>query len=272
MRTIKVLPDKSELRRRAEEKLKKKTGDNEAPSGMSHEKMASLIHELQVHQIELEMQNDELRLIQVELEKTRDKYSHLYDFAPVGYLTISDKGMILEANLTCAGMLGVERRLLIGTLFSHFINKDDQDIFYLNRMRLIETKSRQIFELRIMKKDGTRFYARLESIATFIDDSDQIQIRIAMSDISERKEAREILDRKMLELNQRMKELNCLYKISKIRETPGISLEETLQAVVDTLPPSWQYADIACSRIILSGKEFRTKNFKKPDGNKVQKS
>ncbi len=253
---------KEELRRLAEETLKKKSDDYYKLSGKSPEDIASLIHELQVHQIELEMQNEELHRIQEELQNTCDKYSHLYDFAPVGYLTISEKGMILEANLTCAEMLGIERQMLLGMPFSRFIKKDDQDIFYLNRVKLIETESKQIFELRIIKKDGKQFYAQLESIATHIADNNQIHFRTAISDISERREARDMLDRKVSELNERVKELNCLFKISKIRDTPGISLEEILQAVVDTLPPSWQYPDIACSRIIFNGKEYKSKNFK----------
>lgn len=255
----------STLRQLAEKALEKKLDKKYDLVAKSSEDIASLIHELQVHQIELEMQNDELRRVQVELENARDKYSHLYDFAPVGYLTISDKGIILEANLTCSNMLGIERRSLIGMPFSHFIIKEDQDIFYLNRMKLIETKSKQVFELRIMKKGGIQFYSQLECITTLIDDSDQIQIRIVISDVSDRKEAREMLDRNVLELKQRVKELNCLYKISKIREVSGISLEETLQKIVDILPPSWLYPDIACARIILDGKEYRSKNFKETE-------
>jgi PAS domain S-box-containing protein len=193
MSTNKGVSVESELRQAAEEKLKDATVDGIELSGMSPGKIAGLIHELQVHQIELEMQNDELRRVQVELEKTRDNYSHLYDFSPVGYLTINDKGIIQEANLTCANMLGIERRSLIGMPFSHFIIKDDQNIFYLNRMKLIETKSRQIFELRIMKKDGTQFYSQLESITTFIDGSDKIRIRIVMSDINELRTERDNL-------------------------------------------------------------------------------
>jgi PAS domain S-box-containing protein len=75
------------------------------------------------------MQNDELRRTQVELEESRSKYVDLYDFAPVGYFTISKKGMILGVNLTGAAMLGVERKYLIGQPFSHFITSDTQDVF-----------------------------------------------------------------------------------------------------------------------------------------------
>ena len=114
--------------------------------------MATLIHELRVHQIELKMQNEELRRIQGELEKTRDRYSHLYDFAPVGYFTVSEKGIIEEANLTIAAMLGVERSALIGKPFTHFILKEDQDIFYKHRQQLLETEEPQSCELRLGEK------------------------------------------------------------------------------------------------------------------------
>ena len=126
--------------------------------------MASLIHELEVHQIELEMQNEELRRIQGELEKTRDRYSHLYDFAPVGYFTLSEKGIIEEANLSCASMLGVERSSLIGKPFSRFICKDDQDAFYFHRKTLFEANAKQVCELKLVRKDRTQFHAQLESI------------------------------------------------------------------------------------------------------------
>jgi PAS domain S-box-containing protein len=81
------------------------------------------------------MQNEELRRTHLELHAARDKYSDLYDFAPVGYFTISEKGMISDVNLTMCTMLGVERGLLAGNPFSHFINRDDQDIFYYHRKK-----------------------------------------------------------------------------------------------------------------------------------------
>ena len=130
MGTIKNTPDVSELRRRAEKELEIAAGRIETFSEMSPEKMANLIHELEVHQIELKMQNEELRRIQGELEKTRDRYSHLYDFAPVGYFSVSEQGIIEEANLTGSAMIGIERRGLIGKPFTRLVLREDQDIFY----------------------------------------------------------------------------------------------------------------------------------------------
>ena len=132
---------RARLRRLAEKALQEGYDENYDLSGKSPEDIGSLIHELRVHQIELQMQNEELRGIQEELEKTKSRYSHLYDFAPTGYVTVNEKGAIEEANLTMAVMLGVERSALTGTMLSHFILKDDQDIFYKHRQRLLETEA-----------------------------------------------------------------------------------------------------------------------------------
>ena len=210
MGSIKDSPDDSELRRRAEEKLKEASGRSEELSGMSPEKMADLIHELEVHQIELRMQNDELRRIQGELEKTRDRYSHLYDFAPVGYFTLSEKGIIEAANLTLASMLGIERNALIGKPLSRFIRRDDQDIFYALRQRFLETEKPQSCELRLVKKDGHEFYARMECMAIKNRGDDLRQIRAAVSDITERKQAEEQRDELIAELQKALSEVKTL--------------------------------------------------------------
>jgi two-component system cell cycle sensor histidine kinase/response regulator CckA len=193
MGTIKNAPDDSELRQRAEEKLKEATSDGEDLSGVSPERMASLIHELQVHQIELKMQNDELRRIQGELERTRDKYSHLYDFAPVGYFTVSEKGIIEEVNLTGAAMTGIERSALIGKPFTRLVLRDDQDIFYKYRQRLLETETSRSSELRLVRNDGHEFYARMECMVIKNKGDDLRQIRAVVSDITERKRMEEEL-------------------------------------------------------------------------------
>jgi PAS domain S-box-containing protein len=158
-------------------------------SGKSPADMASLIHALRVHQIELEMQNEELRRIYDELGKTKDRYSHLYDFAPIGYLTVTEKGIIKEANLTLASMLGVARGALTGKLLSHFVLKDDQDILYQHRRRLMATDESQKCELRLVKKDGRAFFTRWECIPIKTKQNDSKEILAAVSDISESKQA-----------------------------------------------------------------------------------
>ena len=182
-------PEGSELRQRAEKQLEIDLDSTEAFSEMSPEKMADLIHELQVHQIELKMQNDELRSIQDDLEKTRGRYSHLYDFAPIGYFTLNLKGFIHEANLTFATMLGIERGVLIGQPFSLFVLRDDQDTFYKHRQQLLEKESPRSFELSLVRNDGHVFYARLECTVITSKENDLKQIRAAVSDITERKQA-----------------------------------------------------------------------------------
>ena len=97
------------------------------------EDIDAIVHELRVHQIELEMQNEELRRAQLELDAQREKYFELFDLAPVGYLTLSDEGIVGDANLTAARLLGVERQLLVGQPFSAFVFAPDRDVLYLHQ-------------------------------------------------------------------------------------------------------------------------------------------
>lgn len=155
--------------------------------------MVDIVHDLQVHQIELKMQNEELLRIQGELEKERDRYSNLYDFSPMGYFTLSEKGIIEEANLIGAVMTGIDRRILIGMPFSRLVLKNDQDIFYKHRKDLLETACPGSCELRFVKKDSHMFFARLESVVVKNMDSDFRKIRVVVSDITGRKLAEEAL-------------------------------------------------------------------------------
>lgn len=153
--------DKDALKEKARELMRKSPAAiNDIPPA----DIRQLVEDLQVHQIELEMQNEELQRLQQDLEKTRDRYSDLYDFSPVSYFTINEKGTIVEANLTAAAMVGMTRRLLIGRRFSDFIVRDDQDVFYHHRRKLYETQVKQTCELRIKGKQGPEFYALMESI------------------------------------------------------------------------------------------------------------
>ena len=147
--------DRADLRRRAEEKVQADMA--RTPVTLSREEVERLLHELRVHQIELEMQNEELRRAQSELEVSRARYFDLYDLAPVGYFTLSEQGMILEANLTGAGLLGVGRRDLTKQSISHYILPEDQDIYYRHRRRLLETGTPQECELRMLRAEAGPF-------------------------------------------------------------------------------------------------------------------
>ena len=181
-------PSDSKLRQLAEKKLDMDGKRKELLFEMSPENMANQLHELQVHQVELKMQNDELRRIYEELEQSREKYSHLYDFAPIGYFTMTEKGIMDEANLTLAFMLGVTRTDLLGQPFPSFVLKEDQNIFYKHRQRLLETQAPGTCELRLVKTSGDTFYAQLECIVLKNKEHDLTQIRVAVSDITERKQ------------------------------------------------------------------------------------
>ncbi len=165
-----------------------------------------LVQDLNIHQVELEMQNDELRKIQRKLEAAIDRYSDLYDFSPMGYMTISDRGFILEANLTVAAMLAMERIYLIGKPLRGFIVRDDQDNYYRFRKILLETKTHQSIELELLRKDGTRFYARLEGMVVKDPEENTPMVRVAVTDVTERKQAQEALKKAHVELEQKVAE------------------------------------------------------------------
>jgi len=177
----------SDLRKRAEKALQERRPDNLESTELSNEEMHSLIHELQVHQIELEMQNDELRRLQNEIEESRNKYSHLYDFAPIGYFTVKKQGIIEQANLTGATLLGIDRQSLIGKPLTRFIDREDQDTFYLHHLQVLKKNGNHACEIRMMNYDNAPFYAQLESIAVPGEDGDATKLRTAITDITDRK-------------------------------------------------------------------------------------
>lgn len=187
MKKDKDISENKDLRTRAEAKLDR-SASVEDLSKMSPEETLRLVHELQVHQLELEIQNEELRRAHLELEESRNRYSDLYDFAPIGYITVSAKGIIQEANLTICSMLGVERGSLVKKPFTRFITSETQDIFYLHRQKLFGTKTKQNCELKLLKKDGLPFDAQLECIVIVDERGNITQILTAITDIGDRKQ------------------------------------------------------------------------------------
>ena len=154
---------------------------------MAPEQTKRLIHELQVHQIELEIQNEELRRAQEELVESRDRLTDLYDFAPVGYVTLGHDGTVLEANLTLAMMLGVERRRLVGRTFTRFVPPDARDALSLHHRAVLEGGVKQACDVDLRRGDGTALAARLETTGLRDTGSGARRYRSAVIDITERK-------------------------------------------------------------------------------------
>ena len=224
------------LRGRAEKSLTARIKDiDNTPTG----DIPELIYELHVHQVELEMQNEELRKAQMELEESRNRYQDLFDFAPVGYFVIDEKGLIRKVNLAGAGLLGVERGNLIKTKFSRFISPDFQDSFYFHRKRVIETNTRQICELEFVKENGTPFFSQLETIGVRDREGKFNQLRTSMTDITERKLAEEVLLEKEKELENQAEHLAKTNTALKVllahRDEEKKNIEEDMLANVAKL-------------------------------------
>lgn len=148
---------------------------------------AAVLHELQVHQIELEMQNNELRQLQAQLEESRDSYAKLYDFAPMGYLTLGKEGRILEINLTGASLLGVDRHHLINKPFTTLLCPGESKQFFTHLRQIVDYESPLSTQLRVKKRNGKIMVIQMVSVTlqnsmgsdkyltTFTDISKQVE-------------------------------------------------------------------------------------------------
>jgi PAS domain S-box-containing protein len=212
------------LRKRAEQILSQKT---ESVRKVPVEDITRLIHELEVHQIELDMQNDELRRAQAEIELSRAKYVDLYDFAPIGYLSFNQTGVILEANLTGAKLLNVERSKLLGHSFISFVSPDFRNAFHLHLGRVFSSGTKETCELKIVKNNGAPFYASLESIS-MKGEGNPIQVRSALIDISERKN----LEEKEKELEERLGRAEKMESLGTMAGGVAHDLNNVLGALV----------------------------------------
>ena len=174
------------LRTKAERLLRAK---RRKVAQMPLDDVQKLVHELQVHQIELEMQNDELRQTQLELVQALDRYAELYDFAPVAHLTLSADGQILEANLNAGALLGLERGRLIHQRFSRFVPGEAQDTLYLFCRRVFRSDTRQSVDLELFNAQAKRLVVHVEAVRD--ETSPRKQCRFSFNDITEHQRAEE---------------------------------------------------------------------------------
>lgn len=207
-----VLDQAQILRNRAVKKLR--TMEDLELETLGIEDTKQLIHELRVHQIELEIQNEELQRAQEELEASRALFVDLYDFAPVGYVTVSEAGLILEANLTAAHQLGVGRSGLVMQPFTRFILPEDQDIYYHHRKVLFETGAQQTCELRLLRRDVLPLWVLLKATAAADGDKGQPVCRVILTDITERKQTEERLTIAYAELEVLVQERTTQFSVA----------------------------------------------------------
>jgi len=209
-----------ELRRQAEERLDKLSADAADAASPVPEGVAAVVHALRVHQIELEMQNEELRRAQLELQASREKYIELFDLAPVGYLILSDESIVRDANLTAARLLGVERQQLVGRPFTAFIFAPDQDMYYRQQRMLEQTGEPQTCELRLRRVGGAaeggadggagagveaaagHFWARLEGRPQRAADGETLSFWVTFTDV----DAQVTIAHEILRLNEVLEE------------------------------------------------------------------
>ena len=166
----------------------------------------ALLHELEVQQFELDVQNEELRKAYLELEMSRDRYVDFYDISPVGYITLDRDAIINEINLTGCKLLGIERSMLQHYRFSSFVGLGDRDRWHQYFQSVLKHNDKQICELLLRRNDGSCFFAQLQSLR-IQDYGEKLKVRAVLTDITERKRAEEGLRRTTLELAKHREEL-----------------------------------------------------------------
>jgi PAS domain S-box-containing protein len=180
----------AKILRQAEARLRATRRDVAA---MPVKDVQQLVHELQVHQIELEMQNEELRRAQVELDASRDRYVDLYDFSPVDHITLDTHGTIVEANLRAGTLLGINRKELIGRPLARFVASKDQALLHRHCQEVLKTGTRQTCEVHLRKKAGASSCIYLKSLAVHDKPGHITHWRTVLLDITERKRAEEVM-------------------------------------------------------------------------------
>jgi len=218
----------AELRQRAEARLRKQ--ERTPPSTPD---AGRLVHELQVHQVELEMQNAELKDARDQMESMLERYTDLYDFAPVGYFSLDEHGRILELNLRGASQLGVERAGVINRLFQYFVVPDSRPVFLEFWARLFAGGGKQICEIALRNEECTPFWAELRAASAASQRDAARWCRVAVSDISSRKREEEarrnskVLTAANRELSREITRRQAVETVLKRREQQQAELLET---------------------------------------------
>lgn len=199
-----------ELRRRAESDLSRVV--KQSLPNLAPENVEALVHELQVHQIEIQMQCYELQRAQLEAEESRDRYRELYESIPVGYLTIDASGRIYDMNPACARLLGIDQQKSLNNFFFFFRNGDLNAATLFCR-RVLAQQEPDMQEFNMKKVDGARFRATVQAVPVAVGEGKGERLRVALENITSRKAAEERLERQQAELEANEDELRKLARL-----------------------------------------------------------
>jgi PAS domain S-box-containing protein len=262
-----------ELRRHAELRLDEPAAAAAAAAAaasLAPDDIAAVIHELQVHQIELEMQNEELHRTHAELNAQREKYFERFEMAPVGYLVLDEEGIVSDSNLTAAHLLGVERDILVGQPLSAFVYPLEQDAFYLLMSALRKSGQGQSGELRLQRlargvPDPGQFWALLEARPERAGDGTPAGAWVAFTDIDERKQGETEVRRLNDELEERVvsrtaqleatnKELEAFaYSVSHDLRAPLRAIDGFSQMVIEDAAGKLSEVDVEHLQRVRAG-------------------
>ncbi|MGR9045253.1 MAG: PAS domain-containing sensor histidine kinase [Gammaproteobacteria bacterium] len=171
---------------------------------MSREDIRNLVYEFQVYQIELELQNEELRIAQHQLAVSLDRYAQLYDYAPIGFLTLDQQGVIIKANLKAAKILGIDSAQLSGRKLVEFIHLEDQDKFYLYSRESLTASQKNTVEFRIKTREDHPVFVEIRSTLNLFEEQGP-RVLMTISDISGRRRAEAIIQ----SLNDQLQQKVC---------------------------------------------------------------
>jgi PAS domain S-box-containing protein len=214
----KTADTKKELRKQAEDKVAS-LRERDLLRYLPQYEEKRLIHELQIHQVELEMQNEEMRGTQAELEESRGRYKELYDFAPVGYVTLDPFGLIVEANLTAATLLNVTRAALIGKYLQSFMDRESADVLHLFLRKPLHPGGKEILPCRLLPAEGTPFEISLNVGGEFDRSGRLVRYRVVLVDVS----ALKLMERQARETGNRLRSLASELNLSEERTRKAIA-------------------------------------------------
>ncbi len=256
----KISDDPAALRHHAEARLrkqKKKQKSKAAGVVQTEADSQRLLQELQVHQVELEMQNAELHEARDRMEVLAEKYTDLYDFAPVGYFSLDESGRIMEVNLTGAALLGTERSRLINRPLQRFVAPASQPGFLTFLQRVFAETGKQVCEAALMRADAAAFWAGFHGMAAITARGPQKWCRVAISDITSLKQAEEAQRRMEVLADANLELRREIIRRQKVEETLKQSEQQQLRLLAQSRLMQEQLRNL--SRQVLHAQEEERK-------------